>query len=285
MIRDDDLENVNKHKKAFEVLESLSTNEKRQEFWEKILSESQAYSLTEWEYIFQGFNNEFFPEQYEPFVAPFFDSLMKLYTESSWNFFKKFYKHMFPRISEDLLPVIEKLEQILGTIVQDDVAKEGYERLAKLLMDSLEETRRRRSCFFVNNSQQDNLKGSFLEFLTPTLKTNQQNTDSAKELEENKLATQIVIDNLESIVKAEESTPEGHDVTETLEEEEEEEKVVINRSWKKHDTVKIQLTSTFFKDWEPNNKKKYSKMFKSDSKRFSLLEKQFAANQTLVYPV
>ena len=289
LIRDDDQENINHHKRAFAILDSLSSTEKRQELWQKAITDPEAYSLAEWEYIFKGFNNEFSPEQYEPFVALFFENLQRLYTETNWNYFQKFYKYMFPKYSEDFVSILEKIQQVLAAILANNIEQKGSEALVKLLKDSLEETRRRRSCFALN-VQQDNLKNSFLETQSPTVKVDQPINKSIDEAEEeSKLAAQIVIENLENIVKTEEDMLEAHeaaggmpDFEEEEDEEEEEEKVVINRSWKKHDTVKVQLTSTFFKDWVPNNKKKYAQMFKKDSKRFNLLQKQFASNQKTV---
>lgn len=284
----DDPKIVNAYKAAFETLEKNSSKENREELWQKYLVNASNLSHDEWEYIAQGFNNEFSPEQYDPFIGAFFDSLLEIYTQVSWTHFNKYYKCLFPSHSEEFVQIIEKIEQVLGLIITNDIVQEGFESLAKLLNGSLEETRRRRACFFVNNSQQENLRNSFFEILSPQLKHSMQNTnessdklnESKREIEENKRATQLVIENLESIVKTEENTPDGHDIEEP--EEEEEEKTVINRSWRKHDTMKIQISASFFKDWTPNNRKKYSKMFRTDANRFTILQKQFASNQSMV---
>lgn len=109
--------------------------------------------------------------------------------------------------------------------------------------------------------------------MTETEQTDEQQPQTPHE-ESYKTSSQAVIENLENMVRTEESFDNSQEEDETW--------MILSKSWRKSDSERILLSGSLFKDWIPNGKQLYTKLFKTDTKRFVILERSFVTNKAEV---
>ena len=260
-------------KSTLDTVLLASSFERRQELWRQFIKNPQAYTIPEWDCIFKGFNHEFLAAQYESFIEPFFNSLVKLYSQTNWEYFRKFYTELFPQYNEDFDFILSKIEDILTELNRNDPVEEGTDRLVALLAESMEEIKKRRYCHSLNIASTESSQKDAFGLLLAEQRSPRSDVEQHVE---NRASMQNMLENL----KSEEEDNGLEPIPEA--EQEEESKLVINKLWKKNESDKFELSDSVFKEWVPSTTKLFQKMFASDVARFSVLPKQFETKQTEV---